>query len=199
MRLFVAVTPPRDAVDTLAARVQQLRADWPQLRWVPVEQWHLTLAFLGEVAESVLPRLEHKLANAARRSTAMTLRFGGAGTFPERGAPRVLWTSVDGDTTELTAAARNVADAARAAGVDVERRRYRAHLTLARVRPGAPVDAAALVAALSSYAGPSWSADELHLVRSHLGPSVRHEVVSSWPLGARPGTDDRPTPGSSPP
>jgi 2'-5' RNA ligase len=72
--------------------------------------------------------------------------------------------------------------AGRRVGADVSAKAYRPHVTLARSRR-ASVDATPIVDALSSYAGPSWSASELVLVRSHLGASVRHEQVQTWRLG----------------
>jgi 2'-5' RNA ligase len=64
---------------------------WPELRWTAPELWHVTLAFLGEVPERVLPSLEIRLARAAGRHPPMTLRFAAAGAFPSAGRANVLW------------------------------------------------------------------------------------------------------------
>ena len=57
MRAFVALIPPAEALGELADAVAPVRAAHPGLRWTPAAQWHLTLAFLGEVDEGVLPGL----------------------------------------------------------------------------------------------------------------------------------------------
>ena len=90
MRAFVALTPPAAALAELEAAVAPLRAAHPDLRWTPATQWHLTLAFLGEVDERVLPELTERLARAARRHGPLRLALGGGGRFGDR----VLWTRV---------------------------------------------------------------------------------------------------------
>jgi RNA 2',3'-cyclic 3'-phosphodiesterase len=74
--------------------------------------------------------------------------------------------------------------AARRAHVDVEDRPYRPHLTLARGREGA--DLRPVVDVLAGFAGRTWTAGELHLVRSHLGAgperTSRYETLTSWAL-----------------
>ncbi len=171
MRLFVALRPPSDALAHAGAAVDAVRAVEPGPRWVPPERWHLTLAFYGEVADGDLAGVHRRIDRAVARATAMTLRLRGAGSFPRR----AVWLGVDGDVQEL----RRVA-----AGVSREPRTYRPHLTVARLR--GDTDPAAAVAALSSYDGPPWPAEAVHLVRSHLGPHPRHEDVASWPLRPRP-------------
>ncbi|MGE5764145.1 MAG: RNA 2',3'-cyclic phosphodiesterase [Mycobacterium leprae] len=183
MRLFVAVRPPPEALAHLDAAVVSHRDDWLALGWVPAERWHLTLAFLGDVDPDRVDPLAQRLARTAARHPALTLSFAGAGTFPRRHAhARVVWTGVFGDRRELGLLAAGVVAAASRERIAVDDRPYRPHLTLARVRR--PADVSPLVAELSSYAGPVWTATDLQLVRSHLGPKPRHETLAHWPLGA---------------
>jgi 2'-5' RNA ligase len=51
MRLFVAITPPPAALGELEAAVAPVRGQWPELRWTGHPDWHVTLAFLGEIGE----------------------------------------------------------------------------------------------------------------------------------------------------
>jgi len=183
VRLFVALWPPEQAVKELADAIAGVRALEPAVRWTRTEQWHLTLAFLGEVAEERLPELNGRLARAARRHPALSLRFAGSGRFGDR----VLWTRVEGDREPLRHLAASAAAAARRSGVAVDDRPYRPHLTLARGARGA--DMRPLVAALASYAGTGWTAEQLHLVRSRLGKgpgrTSAYDTVAAWPLGAK--------------
>ncbi len=184
MRAFVALVPPEDALAELAAAVAAL-PDEPRLRWTRREQWHLTLAFLGEVDESARDRLTERLARAARRHPPVELALAGGGRFGDR----VLWAGVDGDRTGLRLLAGSVGAAARRSGLPVDERPHRPHLTLARARPPAP-DLRPLADALRGFAGRPWTASELHLVRSDLGAGpgggARHEVVGTWELTGRP-------------
>jgi RNA 2',3'-cyclic 3'-phosphodiesterase len=105
---------------------------------------------------------------------------GSAGRSTARARPRVLWVGVAGTGTGLSALAAAVGAAARRSGIPVERRAYRPHVTLGRTR--APLDLTDLVAALATYAGPTWTVEAVHLFRSHLGPSPWHERLASWSL-----------------
>ena len=162
MRTFVAVRPPPAAVDHLRA----VLPSWPSAP----ERWHLTLAFLGEVADPTA--LAPALAEVCAGHPALGLRLAGSGSFG-RGGP--VWVGVDGDRVGLSVLAGEVAQACRDLGVDVERRPYRPHLTVGRRGRPSP-------ARLASYAGPGWTAVEVELVASLLGPVVEHRVLERLPL-----------------
>jgi 2'-5' RNA ligase len=178
VRLFAAVDLPEDVAASLAAVVP---AD-PRLRWVPREQWHITLAFYGEVDDARAERLQEGLERATKRGRPFRLRLAGAGTFPRQSSKaRVLWLGVDGEVEELRRLADRCAGAGRRARIAMEDRAFRAHLTLARSRKE-PVDANDIVAALSSYESPWWTVRAIRLVRSHLGPQNRHETLQEFSL-----------------
>ena len=165
MRTFVAVRPPASAV----AHLEQELTGWPSAP----ERWHVTLAFLGAVDA---PRaLAAPLAEVCAAAPPFRLQLAGSGTFGRSGP---VWVGVGGDVDALDGLAGAVARACRRAGVEVERRPYRPHLTVGR--RGHPD-----LRALSSYVGPEWPVDEVELVVSHLGRTVRHEVVERLPLGAQ--------------
>ncbi len=184
VRAFVALAPPAEALAELEAAVAPLRAAHPGLRWTPPVQWHLTLAFLGEVDEGVLPPLGGRLSRAARRHPPPSLALAGGGRFGDR----VLWTGVHGEVDRVRGLAASVAAAARRCRIAVDDRPFRPHLTLARGRDGADLRPA--VAPLAGFAGSAWTADALHLFRSRLGAgpggTAAHDVVGTWPLGRPP-------------
>jgi 2'-5' RNA ligase len=187
VRLFVSVEPSDDARSALAGRLAEL--DLTPARPVPAERWHITLAFLGEVADGRVTALRDELATVARAAGWFPLRLSAAGTFPARGCPSALWIGLAGDLPELRRLAANVGTAVRRCGVRLERRPFAPHLTVARYRVAPPGAADAALAMLSPYDGPPFEVGELQLVRSHLGPHPRHEPVAGWPLAAdrRPG------------
>ncbi|MEV4435541.1 RNA 2',3'-cyclic phosphodiesterase [Streptomyces sp. NPDC049585] len=191
MRLFAAVVPPAPAVDELAAEVAQLRAALPErghgrLRWTEPPLWHFTLAFLGEVDETLLPELDERLSRAAHRHPVHELRFDGGGRFGDR----VLWVGATGSVATLGALARSTVAGARRAGVHLERvKPFRPHLTLARTT--GHVDLRPYAQELADFHGRKWWVERLELVRSHLpasgvpGERPRYETVAAWPLGTR--------------
>jgi RNA 2',3'-cyclic 3'-phosphodiesterase len=188
MRLFVALTPPQDALAELEAAVAELRAGWPGLRWAGQDRWHLTLAFLGEVAENRLDGLRDRLARAAGRHRVLRLRIGRGGALPSPAKARVLCAHIDGDAQALSDLGRlagSVAAAARRAGAPppAEGRRYRPHVTLARSKR--PANLGPLVASLSEFSGTPWDASMVELILSHIGPQPSYETIGSWPLRER--------------
>ncbi|CQR63418.1 RNA 2',3'-cyclic phosphodiesterase [Streptomyces leeuwenhoekii] len=188
MRLFAAVLPPDEALRSLAAEVDRLKrlpgADG--LRWTGRPGWHLTLAFYGEVDDTLVPDLSERLARAAHRTPPFGLALSGGGQF---GRGRALWAGAEGDLRTLALLADRAEAAGRKAGVEMgEHRRYKAHLTVARSREA--IDPRPYVEALADFAGPAWTVAELVLVRSNLprsanaGERPRYEAVGRWPLGA---------------
>jgi len=171
VRLFVAVAPPPDVLADVDAALGAVRGLQPELRWIPRERWHLTLAFYGEVPDASLAGVADMVGERLSRGPdgPLELFFAGAGQF----ARRAMWVGVDGEVDQL----RRLAKA-----VNTDRRPYRAHLTVARLRGGH--DASPVVAAMTSYAGPRWRVGAVHLVRSFLGPQPRYETVRSWPVAS---------------
>jgi RNA 2',3'-cyclic 3'-phosphodiesterase len=182
VRLFVAITPPEKALEELEAVVAPLRAARPDLRWTSSKSWHVTLAFLGEVDDAVLDRLTARIERVAAKRHGLVVSAGGAGAFPTAPRGRVLWTRLQVDREALRAIARSVAAAAGKAGAPPadEQRRFRPHITLARSRE--PADLRPLIAELSGFAGTTWTADRVRLIRSHLGPDTWYESIGDWPL-----------------
>src|SRR5690348_801064 len=111
-------------------RQSPTRAKAP-LRWVPPEQWHLTLAFMPAVDEADLAKLRSELASAFEEPS-FDLVFGGLGVFPKGGPPRVLWIGLEAGVAELRALEAAVRRRLRQAGLVTEDRSFSPHLTLAR-------------------------------------------------------------------
>ena len=178
MRLFTALIPPESAFDEIERAFAPYRDDPPGLRWTSRDTWHVTLAFYGEVDDLTVERLLPRLERAAARHPARELTFSGAGAFPRASAARTLWT---GTHTDLRRLSDSCVAAARREGIDMGRSlRFHPHLTVARSRT--PLDLQPMVDALKTYEGTPWTAEEVHLVRSHLGAKVRYETLHRWPL-----------------
>ena len=179
LRLFVALDLPAGAKAALAATMGQLQSVIPAgVRWVNPAGIHLTLKFLGDTEAGLVTPLLTALgeATAAGDSTPFPLHLDGLGVFPNRREPRGIYAGVDGDLDSLAQAQRQVEQAITQLGFPREKRPFRPHLTLGRVRDGVAPAArrkigetiATQAAALSpEYA---WSAGEIHLIRSHLTP-----------------------------
>ncbi len=188
-RLFVALEPPDAVRRRLAAMGVELRraagsaAD--EIRWVPPENVHLTLQFLGAVPEERLPGVEVALRAAAAAGRPLSLEVKGAGGFPNARRPRVLWAGLAGEIPALGALAEDLGRRLAPLGFPPEERPFSAHLTLGRAREGrgSPRMAGAL-AGVAETAGVPWRAAELVLFESHLSPQgPRYEPLVRAPLG----------------
>ncbi|MFG2502204.1 RNA 2',3'-cyclic phosphodiesterase [Streptomyces sp. NPDC048441] len=184
VRVFIAVAPPDDAKQELARELHPAYQAHPRMRWNRIEDWHITLAFLGEVPITVIPLLRPPLADLAAADRPLTLALRGGGHFDER----VLWSGIDGDLEELRLLATEVRSVVRECGVPLADRPWRPHLTLARARRDTPSCAAEAAAGLAGFTGRPWQAERLHLVASNIGRGpgpIRYRDIASWPFGFR--------------
>jgi RNA 2',3'-cyclic 3'-phosphodiesterase len=196
-RLFVAVTPPAAVVEALAAAVARARPAAPGLRWVDLGGAHLTLVFLGEVADELRAGLDERLARVARGHASAPVRLEAPGQFDDR----VLWAGVGGDLAALAVDLRHAATQAGVAGIDP--RPLRAHLTLAYARAArragegrepaggmlaepdsATADLGLARAALEELPALTWTVDGVALMSSARGRRPVYAVETSWRLGA---------------
>jgi 2'-5' RNA ligase len=192
--MFVALPLPEAVKEHLAEFLEPRQEPGPHqlgLRWTTPEQWHVTLAFLPEVADRHTDELFERLQRAAVRRNPLVLRVAGAGAFPHAGHAKVLWAGLqhegehEGEPEELARLATGVRAAAAKSGIEVDGGRFRSHLTLARL--GRPADVTRWLRVLEPYAGPSWQAGEVALVASYLGQGPngrpRHEIRETFELG----------------
>jgi len=192
MRMFVALPLPEAVKEDLAQFLEPRQAaEGSGMRWTTPEQWHVTLAFMSEVADRHTDELFERLQRVAARRSPLVLRVAGAGAFPSAGRAKVLWAGLrhEGEDEDLATLAAGVRAAAAKAGTEVAGGRFRPHLTLARL--GRPDDVSRWLGVLDPYAGPSWQAREVALIASHLGQGPnrrpRHDVLETFELGP-PGT-----------
>ena len=166
-RLFVAVWPPDEVLDRLAALP---RPAIEGLRWTEPAQWHVTVRFLGPVPE-IEPVL-HALAGMAVVDRPVAVLGPAVGRFDQR----ILHVPVGG----LGPAAAAVVAATAQLGRPPDDRPFRGHITLARVTRQGRVD-------LRPLAGRpvhgTWDVDDVCLVESHLSPTgARYGVLERFPL-----------------
>jgi len=179
VRLFFSVPVSevaRSAASDVLRAMKRAAGDAP-LSWTRDEQLHFTLAFLGEQPEDALPRLREAAASCAG-VRAFELGLSGAGAFPDPRRPRVLWLGAEEGARELEHLAACLAGGLRAAGFVLEKRPFRAHLTVARVRPGGERAASRALGAAPQGEIARMRVDRLFLMQSQLSPhGAKHSVV----------------------
>jgi len=139
MRLFVGIELPDPIRQAAASTADELRhrlsrvAPHVTLRWVQPENLHVTLWFLGEVAETRGQEVATVL-RAPFQTASFPLRIGGVGAFPGSGPPRALWLGIPAGGGPLGALHGELGVRFASLGFAPEKRAYSAHLTIARFK-----------------------------------------------------------------
>ncbi len=137
VRAFIAVEIPPALKEKIHRETASLRRELPRslVRWVNVENIHLTLKFLGDTPLTKLDKLKGFMATEVAALAPFEIDVQGLGVFASFSRPRVIWAGVK-DNGEIASLHRCVETAASQIGSEAERRRFSAHLTLGRVRQG---------------------------------------------------------------
>ena len=162
MRLFVALDLPW----ALRERLADLGTGLSGVRWVPPENFHLTLRFLGELKPHEAE--EFDLALAALRARAFSLELRGVGTVEKAGRVTALWAGVARNPS-LDHLRAKVETAVQRAGLPPERRRFSPHVTLARLGDLAPPRLPGWVQAHNLFRAEPVAVEHFTLFSSHLG------------------------------
>ena len=172
VRVFCAVELPEEIRAAVAAHASRLRREFPDARasWARPEGLHITLKFIGEVEASRVEALSRAASAAVEGVEPFRLSIEEAGTFPPRGAARVLWLGVKDESKRLAQLQHRLEQECEGEGFTREPRAFKPHLTVARLRT--PQDSHALSEAhRRSVFGPyQFEVRELLVIRSQLGP-----------------------------
>lgn len=180
MRLFVAVDVPDEIKRSIEEDVvEPLREHLPGARWTRPEGRHLTLKFLGNVADDRVENVGAALSGAVEGHDAVDAAFDELGGFPNLRRPRVLWLGIGPGAEELASLAGSVEGALQPLNFPGEGRPFRAHFTLARFpKPS-------VVGELPAVHIPSqrFAVRAVVLFRSQLHPKgARYTALEHFPL-----------------
>lgn len=176
-RLFTALALPEVAIDAIG----QLQYGLDGARWLPGENFHLTLQFIGEVDRHGLGEIHSALSDV--NAPSFDFKLSGCGYFGDR-KPRALWVDAPA-IPALTHLQAKVATALARAGFPGERRKFRPHVTIAYLNGVMQPEVAAFCAMHGLFSCGPIHAGEFHLYESHLGRSGSHyEIVASYPLSS---------------
>jgi 2'-5' RNA ligase len=191
IRAFIAMdlpTPLKVALDRTTVELKKTLRDMP-LRWVRIENIHLTLKFLGQVKAEDIERIKPVLAQQAASFVPVDVSIDGFGTFPNPTKPLVLWIGLRAGDGLVRFQAAVEAELAQL-GFAPEERGFNPHLTVARVRRDHRVANLKRIAELMAATPPPFEAaaklDSVTLYRSDLKPggSVYNPLVRFSLTGA---------------
>lgn len=176
MRLFVGIPFPESVREALA----RLCSGLPGARWVEPENMHLTLRFIGEVGAGDADDIHHALGRISAPAFEATIT--GIGCFETAGKIHTLWAGVEKQAL-LGHLREKVETAVVRAGFEPERRKFKAHVTLARFRNGAGARIGAYIGRHNRFSTGPFRIDRFTLFQSHTGNAGAHyEALADYPL-----------------
>lgn len=187
IRCFIAVSLTDEIKDSISRKTTRLRKLDADVRWVPVENLHLTIKFLGNTPEESIPGITDRIERIASANGGFTFGLSGTGVFPDPKRPRVVWIGIKETGGRIIKLKQEVEGAMAELGFEPEARTFKPHLTLGRVK--SPRGKLALLKELDRLKDEEFGTVEVKgitLYRSDLGPGVaRHTVLQHAALGPR--------------
>jgi 2'-5' RNA ligase len=189
-RLFIAISLPEAVKQEIEKVQREMRRELPGnvMRWTKREQFHVTLKFLGNVAEARVAELSAALREACRPFNALRLRAERVGFFPDVRYPRVAWAWVHDEKDHLRELQRAIETSTRSFTSEGAEKQFTGHVTLARIqgikRPQAEILSKFALSMTERVFG-EWMADKVELIRSELSSTgSRYTAVAAFPLTA---------------
>lgn len=178
MRLFVAIDPSEEQREELRLLQQRLSGSLDGVKWIRPAALHLTLKFLGEQEEDLLTVIIEAMQEAAPVVKPFTLQFGRIGVFPTPRRARIIWAGVTMGAGDLGTMAGSLEAALAKKGFPAEKRSFKAHLTLGRVRRLLPEKTLQGVLGVeSSFTTKRAPVQSMRLYRSRLSSAGAHYTV----------------------
>jgi 2'-5' RNA ligase len=134
IRLFIAMPLGDQAEQKLSNIIAECREHGGSVKWVRPENIHLTIRFLGDTDESLIEKLKQLIDEVVTEFSPVETTIDQLGAFPNLKRPRVIWTSISSETETLAKLARQVELRVRKLRFEADKKSFKAHLTLGRVR-----------------------------------------------------------------
>jgi len=177
IRLFIAIEIPEELRQRMAAICQGV----DRARWVPAENIHVTVRFIGEVREDVMEDIVAELGAVGGDPFDVTI--AGAGHFESGRRVRALWLGIERNSTLLSLRERTDAALARA-GLPPEGRKFKPHITLARVNDGSPEEVRGWLQANTLFRSVPFTVGQFSLYSSFQGRNGSiYRAEADFPLG----------------
>lgn len=175
MRTFIAIDFPPEIIKKIDQVINYFKTQTPEsaIKWVAPENLHLTIKFIGDISDDILPQAKFLISDALKNQPAINISIEGLGMFPDAKNPRVIWLGIIGGDP-LVKIHESLDQRLKAIQIKPDRRGYSPHLTIARVRRQTDQKTARLIGeTLSKFNVDSLGAirvDEIRLYQSDLTP-----------------------------
>lgn len=131
MRLFIAINFTAKDRQRMHSAARKMREAELPVRWVDIDQLHITLKFLGEVRSERVPQVNAAVARVAEKTQPFTMKLRGSGAFPTMRRPKVIWLGVEA-SAELRCLKHDIEWELAPLGFEREVRAFHPHVTIGR-------------------------------------------------------------------
>lgn len=181
LRLFIGLELPGGVQD----RLERLCSGLKEARWVEAHNMHITLSFIGEIDEGRAEDLHNALDKI--RFEAFDLYLAELDCFAHKHQPSSIWAGVKGDVDALHHLQKKVVAAVELAGIDAEKRKYKPHVTIARLKKTPSEQALSYMEANNGLKTETFTISNFTLFRSHLTRhGAEYEVLERYGMAPSP-------------
>jgi len=174
MRTFIAVELPEDIKRAIISVQDKLKASGADVKWVPAQNIHLTLKFLGEIDQDIFEKISLIMEGTAGGTPPFEADIVSVGAFPKISYPRVIWIGIGLGDDKLQPIVKTLEEKIQELGIPKEERAFASHITIGRVRSNSGKEK--LVETLNKLEGcfngerPRFKINKITLFRSYLSP-----------------------------
>jgi 2'-5' RNA ligase len=185
IRSFLAFELPVEIREQIKVISKELKKTALPVRWVKVDNIHLTILFLGSVDEDTIGDIEEKVNVVVKGFSAFKTKLNAVGAFPHWKRPRVIWIGLNGDIGRLSNLRNKLLEELKVLGFMPEKRPFRPHLTLGRFK--GPIDRGEdmkwILDRYRDINSDLYQLNELILYKSDLKPDGPvYTKMATWPL-----------------
>ena len=184
IRCFISVKLPDDVRRSMADLIAELKKTGPDVSWVPAGNIHLTLKFLGNTNDSLIPMIKERITKKLSHYNAFYIKIVGVGCFPSERRPRVLWIGVERSDL-LNSIQKDMEAEVEELGFAPEDRPFSPHLPFGRVRSQRGI--AEMLRRVTEFRTADFGLVEvksIHIMKSDLKPTgAEHTSIAEIPIG----------------
>ena len=184
IRSFISIELPNVITRSMADLIADLRKTGTDVAWVRPEKIHLTLKFLGNTDDLLIPKIKERTSKKLSHYNAFYIRIVGVGCFPSEKRPRVLWIGVE-NSEDLKNIQKDLDAEVAEFGFIPEERPFSPHLTIGRVRSQKGI--AEMLRRFNEFRTADFGAFEvksIHIMKSELKPAgAEHTSIAEIPIG----------------
>lgn len=171
MRLFIAIDSPASVKAQMADIQAKFIKSETDVKWETADKFHITLKFLGETKDELLPAINDILGTIGTKFQQFQIEYNDIGCFPNWKQPRVIWVGANETTGTLLKIKRFLDIELEKLGFEIEDRKFHPHITLGRVKSQRNIKNLTVIMESLKFKSEVTTCREILLMRSILKPS----------------------------